>query len=209
MSQNKNLPPTSSDPDSATTKQKARPKSLGVFFLSCLKISAFTIGGGYVIVPLQKRRFCDELGWIEEDQILELIAIAQSSPGPVAINASTLLGYQLFGLKGGLVAVLATILPPLIILTIVSAFYELFAHNEVVRAVLRGMQAAVAALIAFTVWTMAKKIIKSQSVFLIAMMVLCLALALFTTLNPVFVLLIALGLSLVVYLVDMIMERGH
>lgn len=187
----------------------AKPKSLSTFFWSCFKISAFTLGGGYVIVPLQKRRFCDELGWIGEEKILDLVSIAQSAPGPVAINASTLMGHHLFGLKGAILAAIATVLPPLLILSVVSLFYEAFATNRIVRAVLSGMQAAVAALIANTVIGMASKLIKTRSVFLIGLLIVCLALALFTKINVVFIILLAALASVIAYGLDTVIERGH
>ena len=70
-------------------------KKLCELFLSTLKISSTTFGGGFVIVPLLKKRFVDELGWLEEDEVLDLIAISQSSPGPIAVNASVLIGYKI------------------------------------------------------------------------------------------------------------------
>ena len=73
-------------------------------FLSTFKISASTFGGGFVIVPLLKKRFVDELGWLEEEEVLDLIAIAQSSPGPIAVNASVLIGYKALGVVGMLTA---------------------------------------------------------------------------------------------------------
>ena len=96
----------------------SKPKNkLWQLFQSTLLISAFTFGGGYVIVPLMKKRFVDELRWLEEEETLDFIAIAQSAPGAVAVNASILLGYRIAGLPGALVAILGTILPPMITLS--------------------------------------------------------------------------------------------
>ncbi len=179
--------------------KQSKPKSLPTFFFSCLKISAFTLGGGYVIVPLQKRRFCDELGWIDEEKILDLVAMAQSAPGPVAINASTLMGYHLFGLKGALLAALATMLPPLLILSVISLFYQKVADNPLLRAILRGMQAAVAALIVYTVWDLAYKIWLKKNPLQLVLLALALVLALWAKLNVVLIILLAGGVSVLAY----------
>ncbi|HHX36937.1 MAG TPA: chromate transporter [Clostridiaceae bacterium] len=175
------------------------PKSLWVFFLSCFKISAVTFGGGYVIVPLQKRRFCDELHWLEEDKILDLVAMGQCAPGPLAVNASTLMGYAMFGLKGALTAVVATALPPLIILSIISLFYNFFASNAVVRAILRGMQAAVAALIMYTVLTMAWRLLRMKSSFTITLLIVFLGLAIFSKINVIYIILAAIVVAVFSY----------
>lgn len=91
-------------------------------FVSTLYLSAFTFGGGYVIVTLMKEKFVDELHWIEEDEMLDLIAIAQSAPGAIAVNGAIVVGYKLAGLSGALVAIAATILPPFVIISAISFF---------------------------------------------------------------------------------------
>ena len=85
-------------------------------FLSTLYISSFTFGGGFVIVTFMKRKFVDELHWIDEQEMLDLVALAQSSPGAIAVNAAILVGWRVCGFAGMLTAVLGTILPPMIIL---------------------------------------------------------------------------------------------
>ena len=100
-------------------------------FLSTFKLSACTFGGGFVIVPLMKKRFVEELGWIGEDEMLDMIAIAQSSPGAIAVNASILVGYHVAGFPGAMITVLGTVLPPLIIISIISLFYQTFRDNAI------------------------------------------------------------------------------
>jgi chromate transporter len=128
-------------------------------FLNTLKLSAFTFGGGYVIISLMRKRCVEQLGWLDEEEMLDLTALAQSSPGAVAVNASILLGYRLAGITGALVTVLGTILPPLVILFIISFFYRDFRDNAYVGYALKGMQAGVAAVICDVVVSMAAKII--------------------------------------------------
>ena len=124
---------------------ESRNKMLLKLFLSTLYLSAFTFGGGYVIVSLMKKKFVDECGWIKEEEMLDLIAIAQSAPGPMAVNGAIVVGYKLAGLTGALVSILGTILPPFIIISIVSVCYEAFRDNYFVSQMLEGMQAGVGA----------------------------------------------------------------
>ena len=98
-------------------KDTAHSKEDGLYltlFTSTFKISACTFGGGFVIIPLLRKKFVDELHWIEEDEMLDLTAIAQSSPGAIAVNASIVIGYHVAGIPGALISILGTVLPPLI-----------------------------------------------------------------------------------------------
>ena len=115
-------------------KKSLRPtaKTLWQLFLSTLYISAFTFGGGFVIVTFMKKKFVDELHWIDEDEMLDLTAIAQSSPGSIAVNAAILVGWRIGGALGIAIAVLGTLLPPMLILSMISFFYAAFASNRYV-----------------------------------------------------------------------------
>ena len=116
-------------------------------FFGMLSISALTFGGGFVIVTLMKRKFVDEKQWITEQEMLDMTALAQSSPGAIAVNAAILMGWKVTGLAGMLAAVLGTILPPMAILAVISLGYQAFAGNRYVSLALRGMQSGVAAVI--------------------------------------------------------------
>ena len=140
-----------------------RKKVLWKLFVSTLYLSTFTFGGGYVIVTLMKQKFVDELHWIEEDEMLDLIAIAQSAPGAIAVNGAIVVGYKLAGLAGTLVAIVATIIPPFVIITVISYFYELLRDNFVVSKLLAGMQAGVGAVIASVVWDMGGGVVNQKS----------------------------------------------
>ena len=131
-------------------------------FSSTFYLSAFTFGGGCVIIPLMKKKFVDNLHWIEEEEMLDLTAIAQSSPGAIAVNASILVGYRVAGVVGALVTILGTVLPPLIILSVISLFYQAFRDNLVVSAVLQGMQAGVAAVIVDVVLSMGWTVLREK-----------------------------------------------
>ena len=131
-------------------------------FWSTLYLSAFTFGGGYVIVSLMKKKFVDEYHWIEEEEMLDLIAIAQSSPGAIAVNGAIVVGYKLAGMIGAATAILATILPPFLILSILSVFYNAFQDNFLVSQMLNGMQAGVGAVIASVVYDMGRGVLKEK-----------------------------------------------
>lgn len=127
--------------------KKTDAKTFAQLFFSVFKLSACTFGGGFVIVPLMRKRFVEELGWIEEQEMLDMTAIAQSSPGAIAVNAAILLGYRVAGVPGALLTVLGTVTPPLVIISIISLFYQAFRDNTVVNLVMAGMLCGVAAVI--------------------------------------------------------------
>ena len=131
-------------------------------FIATFQLSMFTLGGGFVIVPLMRKKFMEEKHWIDEDEMMDLTAIAQSAPGSMAVNASILVGYRLAGIAGVIVTVLGTVLPPLIILTVVSMFYSAFKSNVYVAMAMKGMQACVAAIIIDVVITMGKGVLASK-----------------------------------------------
>lgn len=143
---------------------KPRLKKIWTLFSSTFYISAFTFGGGYVIIPLLKKKFVDELHWLEEEDMLNMAAIAQSAPGAIAVNAAILVGWRIMGVLGAAIAILGTVLPPLIILSVVSLFYAGFRDNPIISAVLQGMMAGVAAVIFDVVWTMGAKILRAKKI---------------------------------------------
>lgn len=139
-------------------------------FKTTFTLSAFTFGGGYVIIPLMKEKFVEELNWIKEDEMMDLISIAQSSPGSLAVNASILVGYRMKGIKGALLTVLATITPPLFIISFVSYFYEIFTSNPIILKILAGMNIGIGAILIDVVLTLGTSVIKDYkfySIFII------------------------------------------
>jgi len=140
-------------------------------FTSMFYLSAFTFGGGYVIVPLMEDKFVKELGWIDYDEMLDLIALGQSAPGAIAVNTSVLIGYQRLGVLGAVVSTLGTVLPPLLIMTGLSYIYLLVRDNPYVNNMLLGMSAGVAAIIVNVVYKMARRIIDQQKLVPILVMI--------------------------------------
>ena len=169
---------------------KKNLKLYWTLFYSTFYLSAFTFGGGFVIIPLMKKRFVDDRKWIENEEMLDLIAIAQSSPGAIAVNASIIMGYRIGGIPGSLIATLGTVLPPLIIISIISFFYTAFRDNTYVSALLKGMQSGVAAVIIDVVLTMAGGIIKEKRIISIIMMVGAFVATFFFNVNVAYIILI-------------------
>lgn len=139
-------------------------------FVSTFKLSACTFGGGFVIIPLMRKKFVEELGWIEDDEMLDLTAIAQSSPGAIAVNASILVGYHVAGFPGAMLTVLGTVLPPLIIISIMSMFYQTFRDNAIVNMAMAGMLCGVEAVICDVVINMTKTIFQKKRLLPVVVM---------------------------------------
>ena len=154
-----------------TENEHIEPVKLWTLFKSTFMISAFTVGGGFVLIPLMKAKFVDEYHWISDKDSLNLVAIAQSSPGVVAVNASIILGYRMAGMAGMFTALFATVLPPLIILTAISYFYEAFASNYYVKMLLKGMQCGVTAVILKVVIDLLVKQFKKKLVLPLIIMI--------------------------------------
>ena len=181
----------------------SKAQRLMKLFWSTFGISAFTFGGGYVIIPLMQKTFVGKQKWIENNEMLDLTAIAQSSPGPIAVNAAILVGYKTAGKTGALISTAGAVLPPLIIISIISLFYQAFRDNRYVSLVMSGMSAGVAAVVIDVVITMGWDILKSRRITAIAMMFIAFILAAFFSVN---VILIILAAGIVGY-IQYIMKR--
>lgn len=159
-------------------------------FFSTLYLSAFTFGGGYVIVTLLKKKFVDEYHWIEEDEMLDLVAIAQSSPGAIAVNGAIVVGYKLAGMAGAVTAIIATIIPPFVIISLISVFYNAFRTNFLVSQMLEGMQAGVGAVIAAVVFEMGAGVVHGKNPVSMAIMVLAFLAACVLGINVVYIVIV-------------------
>ena len=169
----------------------ARASVLWQLFASMLYISAFTFGGGFVIITFMKRKFVDEKHWIDEQEMLDLTALAQSCPGAIAVNAAILVGWRVGGWLGMAAAVLGTIIPPMVILSAISFFYAAFAANPYVALVLRGMQAGVAAVILDVVCSLGVKVVKGRSWVDIAILAAAFAATFFFKVNVIYIIVAA------------------
>lgn len=166
-----------------------KEKNLWDLFKSTLYLSAFTFGGGYVILSLMKDTFVDRLGWIDKDEMLDMTAIAQSAPGAVAVNAAVVVGFETLGLPGMLVAILGTIIPPLVIISLISLAYQAFISNRYIALFLKGMQAGVGALILKVVYDMAKDLLNEKSRVIPIIMLASFILGFFFDINVTYIIL--------------------
>lgn len=174
------------------------PKNvLWQLFKSTFALSAFTFGGGFVIVSLMKKKFVEELQWLDEDEMLDITAIAQSSPGPIPINASVILGYRMKGIVGSLVAVLGTSLPPMIIISIISVFYTQFRENKIIATALQVMRAGVAAVIFDVVINLAKNVCMTKRVLYIGLMLISFICTYFFNVSAMLVILSCLSIGII------------
>lgn len=170
---------------------KKKEHILLTLFLSTLKLSAFTVGGGYVIVPLMRQLFVEKLKWIEKEEMLDIVAIAQSSPGPIAVNTSVLVGYKMKGFVGAIVTLFGTILPPMVILTIISLLYTIISENVIIGRLLLGMRIGVASVILHAVYVMAKNVVSLKKVLPILIMIFSFILSYIIKINIIYILLIS------------------
>lgn len=162
--------------------------TLRQLFFQMLTVSAFTFGGGFVIVTLLKKRMVEQHRWLTESEMLDMTAIAQSAPGPIAVNTAVLVGWHLAGFPGMLAAVLGCILPPMAILSAISLFYAAFSAEPCISLLLRGMQAGVAAVVLDAAVTLGQAVAANRSPLQWLLLLLALPLVLLTRVNPVFLL---------------------
>lgn len=160
-------------------------------FFGMLYISAFTFGGGFVIVTFMKRKFVDELKWIDEREMLDMTALAQSSPGAIAVNAAIQVGWKIAGFPGMIAAVLGTVIPPMAILSVISLFYQAFAENRYAALALRGMQCGVAAVILDVSVSLAINVIGTRQAVHMAVMAAAFVAAFFFGVNVIWIILCA------------------
>lgn len=125
----------------------SRPKTLWQLFATLFKIGLFTFGGGYAMFPLLERELVEKRGWIEKEEFIDMVAIAESTPGPVAINTATFVGFRRAGIPGSLVATLGVCLPSFLIIYAVSLFFDRFLSLSLVAAAFRGIQVCVVFLV--------------------------------------------------------------
>ena len=176
---------------------ESKAKILWTLFKSMFVLSACTFGGGFVIVSLMKKKFVEELGWLEEDEMLDITAITQSSPGPLPINASVIIGYRMCGILGSLIAILGTAIPPMVIISLICVFYTQFRSNKYIAIALQVMRAGVAAVIFDVTINLAKNVCKTRRVLYIAMMIISFISTYFLGVSAIFIILTCLGIGLI------------
>ena len=131
-------------------------RELLTIFATFFRIGVFTFGGGYAMIPLVQREVIDKKGWIERENFLQLLTLAQSAPGPIALNAAVFVGYKVHGYGGAVAAVLGVVIPSFVIMLAVALFFEQMRDNKFVNAAFLGMRPAVVALIIAPIASLSK-----------------------------------------------------
>lgn len=177
--------------ESFAAQSGGRGRLLRQLFFATLYISACTFGGGFVIVTFMRRRFVEQLHWLDEREMLDFTALAQSAPGAIAVNAAVLVGWRVAGFCGMLAAALGTVLPPMVILSVISLGYRAFADNRYVALALGGMQAGVAAVVLDVVCGLGGTVLRERSPLHIAVMAAAFIAGALLGVNVVYVILAA------------------
>lgn len=126
------------------------------FFLTCNKIGAFTLGGGYAMIPIMEREFVDKNHWMEREEFVDIMVVAQTTPGIFSVDMASHIGYKLKGVWGGIVGALGIVLPSIIVITLIAMFFHNFKDNVYVNRFFSGVRPAVVALVAAPCFKMAK-----------------------------------------------------
>ena len=157
-------------------------------FTCFAKIGAFTIGGGYAMIPIIQKEVVDKRGWISEEDFMDVLAISQSAPGILAVNISIFLGHKLRGTRGSIVATLGSTLPSFTIILLIAMFFAGYQDNPTVMAIFKGIRPVVVSLIAVPMINMAKK--AKLNFFTGALAALTALLIIFLKVSPLYILLV-------------------
>ena len=174
-------------------------------FLYSLYISATTVGGGFVIISVMRKIFVEKLKYMSEDEMLEMTSLSQSSPGAVAINMSILLGYNLCGISGAAIAVMGTLIPPVLIMSVIAAVYAIlgnFRDIEIVSKVMIGMQSGISAVILDAALNMTSCLIKSKNVLCCLIFCTAFVLQIFFSVSSVYIIFGAILIGTILYFTD-------
>ena len=182
---------------------KMKVKTLWSLFLTFFKIGGFTFGGGYAMIPLIQKETEERKGWITDDDILEIIAIAESTPGPIAINAATFVGYRTCGFWGAACATFGVVLPSFVIILLISYVLQQFQQFRPVQYAFNGIRVGVLALLFKALWTMFKKSPKGWAAYVV--MGGAFLLTAFLKVNVLFVI---IGCAVFGLVTAMLAERG-
>ncbi len=187
-------------------------KMLLTLFLTFFKIGLFTFGGGYAMIALFEREFVENKKWLTNDEFLDIIAIAESTPGPIAINSATFVGYKKGGVLGSIFATLGVVLPSLIIILVISLVFDAFLSLVWVQYAFRGIQAGVVFLILSAGLKMLKGL-KKNAINVIVLILTVIALVCFSlfsiNFSSIFLILIGGVIGLIVYLIGLIKDKKN
>ena len=175
-----------------------------------LKIGLFTFGGGYAMIALLENEFVSKKEWIEKDEFLDMVAIAESTPGPIAINAATYIGYKMLGFLGSLTATVAVCIPSFVIIYAISLFFDAFLSFTLVAYAFRGIQVCVIWLILSAGLKMLKQMRRTVfNILVLSTVILCMVAFSVSSVSfsTIFYILISGGIGLFMYLIGLLRKR--
>ena len=170
-------------------------KNLSELFTTFAKIGMFTFGGGYAMIALLQREIADKNKWATEEELMDYFAIAQCTPGVIAVNTATFIGAKREGVAGGIAATLGLVFPSIVIITVIAAFITHFLEYSIVQHILGGIRVAVTVLIINSVVTMSKKSV--TDIVCLSIAVISFLLSLIFSLSPVYIVVAAAALGLI------------
>ena len=185
-------------------------KKYVTLFLTMLKIGLFTFGGGYAMIALLENEFVSKKGWLEKDEFLDMVAIAESTPGPIAINAATYIGYKILGILGSVTATVAICIPSFAIIYLISLFFDAFLSFTVVSYAFKGIQVCVIWLILSAGLKMLKQMKKTPfNIIILSTVITCMvAFSLFSvSFSTIFYIIISGCVGLIIYLIGLLRCR--
>jgi chromate transporter len=174
-----------------TSEATAKPLQL---FCTFFKIGAFTFGGGYAMLPIIKREITERHQWLTDEIFVDVLAVAQSSPGAVAVNSAVFTGYKLCGFPGAFSALLGVVMPSFLVILIIAVFFSYLTINPVIQAAFSGIRPAIAALIGAAVLKIGKPVLKKKQSIVMAVVFFLLFLLL--DLHPIYIILSGIGIGL-------------
>ncbi len=192
-------------------KNRRKAKLCAQLFLTMLKIGAFTFGGGYAMIALLESEFIAQKKWIEKDEFLDMVAVAESTPGPIAINSATYIGYKVGGILGSLVATLGMVIPSFSVIFLISLFFDQFLSLRYVGYAFRGIQVGVIYLIFTAGLRLLGQLKKTAfnltvTIAVIVAMLLCSIFAM--SFSSIFYILICGVLGLIMYAIGCLKRKG-
>ena len=167
---------------------------IDLFFTFC-RIGGLTFGGGYAMLPIIQKEIVEEKKWATEEEVLDYYAVGQCSPGIIAVNTATFIGYKVHGIIGAIVATLGVVFPSLIIITIIAALLKNFANYSIVQHAFSGIRVVVIALIVSAILKLAKTSIKNSTTLIIA--IIAFILVAFVNLSPIYIVIAAACIGLI------------
>lgn len=181
-------------------------------FITMFKIGLFTFGGGYAMIALLENEFVSKKEWIEKDEFLDMVAIAESTPGPIAINAATYIGYKMLGFLGSLTATVAVCIPSFVIIYAISLFFDAFLSLTLVAYAFRGIQVCVIWLILSAGLKMLSRMKKTAfNILILSAVVLCMvAFSVFSvSFSTIFYILISGCIGIFIYALGLLRGKGE